>query len=172
LPGILACLCLAACEGERSRAPAAKPKASLPAPARPAAASPSRPVAPQWRPNVPRIEAGDVAATLRQADDALARGQVDRGRSPGPGALELYLAVLAVAPEDERARSGVMASVDALLELGRLAMRAGRLDEAARAEAIATAAAPAHTDIANFRRAFKRWQALPPSQYRAAQQRR
>ncbi len=89
---------------------------------------------------------------MRQADEALERGQVDRGRSPGPGALELYLAVLAVAPQDARARSGVEASVDALLELGRLAMRAGRLDEAARAEAIASAAAPRHTDLPNFRR--------------------
>jgi formylglycine-generating enzyme required for sulfatase activity len=152
LPGILACLCLAACEGERSRAPAAKPKPALLAPAAPDAGSPSRPVAQQWRPNVPKIDPGEAASTLRQADDALARGQVDRGRSPGPGALELYLAVLEVVPEDERARSGVLASVDALLELGRLAMRAGRLDEAARAEAIAAAAAPMHTDLANFRR--------------------
>jgi formylglycine-generating enzyme required for sulfatase activity len=152
LPGILACLCLAACVGERSRAPAPKPKPTPVSPAVPQVDAPSRAPAPQWRPSVPKIEAGEIPATLRQADDALARGQVDRGRSPGPGALELYLAVLEVAPEDARARSGVLASVDALLELGRLAMRAGRLDEAARAEAIATAAAPAHTDLANFRR--------------------
>jgi formylglycine-generating enzyme required for sulfatase activity len=153
LPGILACLCLAACGGEQPHAPASKPKAATPAAAAPAeAGKPARVPAPQWRPSVPNIEAGEIAATLRQADDALARGQVDRGRSPGPGALELYLAVHAIAPEDERARSGVMASVDALLELGRLAMRAGRLDEAARAEAIAAAAWPTHTDLANFRR--------------------
>jgi len=98
------------------------------------------------------IEAGQVDATLRQADEALARGQVDRGSSPGPGALELYLAVQAVAPEDPRAASGLQASVDALLELGRIAMRSGRLDDAARAEAISTIASPRHTDLPNFRR--------------------
>jgi len=151
LPGILASLCLSACgDGAHLPLPAAKPRAS-------AAAAPTKPVpkadaAPaQWRPNVPSISVGDIDATLRQADAALARGQVDRGRSPGPGALELYLAVQAVAPKDARAQSGVQASVDALLELGRLAMRAGRLDEAARAEAIAGAAAPGHTDLPNFR---------------------
>jgi formylglycine-generating enzyme required for sulfatase activity len=105
-----------------------------------------------WRPNVPVIDPAQAEATLRQADEALERGQIDRGRSPGPGALELYLAVLAVAPDDSRARSGAEASVDALLELGRLSMRAGRLDEAARAEAIASAATPKHTDLPNFRR--------------------
>lgn len=26
-----------------------------------------------------------------------------------------------------------------------------------------------YTDMANFRRAFKRWEAMPPSRYRAAQ---
>ena len=154
LPGILACLCLSAC-GDGARAPARveKPRASAAGAAPPAKPAPARETAaPQWRPNVPVIAAAEVETTLRQADAALARGQVDRGRSPGPGALELYLAVLAVAPEDARAQGGVQASVDALLELGRLAMRAGRLDEAARAEAIAAAAAAGHTDLPNFRR--------------------
>jgi formylglycine-generating enzyme required for sulfatase activity len=151
---LIACLLLAAC-GDRggARVAGAHPKPALPvggahgpAPSAPKAA------APPWRPSVPAIEPGQVEATLRQADEALDRGQLDRGRSPGPGALELYLAVLAIAPGDARAANGVEASVDALLERGRLAMRAGRLDEAARAEAIATAAAPHHTDLPNFRR--------------------
>jgi len=154
LPGLLACLLLAACgEGGGARAPSARPKA---APATPGASAPAaaaaKSAAQAWRPNVPVIDASQVEATLRQADEALERGQVDRGRSPGPGALELYLAVLAVSPQDARASNGVEASVDALLELGRLAMRAGRLDEAARAEAIASASAPRHTDLPNFRR--------------------
>jgi formylglycine-generating enzyme required for sulfatase activity len=152
LPGLLACLSLAACgEGGGAHLPRFRPK---PAPAPTARAAPPAPqaAAQPWRPNVPAIDPAQAETTLRQADEALARGQVDRGRSPGPGALELYLAVLAVAPQDARARSGAEASVDALLELGRLSMRAGRLDEAARAEAIATAATPAHTDLPNFRR--------------------
>jgi len=154
LPGILACLFASAC-GDKARAPAPPAKAR---PADTASTASTRPasvretVAPRWRPNVPVIAASEVEASLRLADAALARGQVERGRSPGPGALELYLAVLAVAPQDERAQSGVQACVDALLELGRLSMRAGRLDEAARAESIAAAAAPAHTDLPNFRR--------------------
>src|SRR5690349_21737107 len=112
LPGLPACLALitlalAACgEGGRPHLPGFKPRAAAPAPAaRPPAKAPEA-AAPQWRPNVPVIEPGQAEATLRQADEALARGQVDRGVSPGPGALELYLAVRAVAPEDARARSG------------------------------------------------------------------
>jgi formylglycine-generating enzyme required for sulfatase activity len=154
LPGILACLCLAACgEGEHARAPSASAGRPSPVAQNPAPAKRLEGKAPavQWRPNVPVIDAGAAEATLRQADAALARGQVDRGRSPGPGALELYMAVQAVQPQDARALAGVQASVDAMLELGRLAMRAGRLDEAARAEAIAAIAAPAHPDLPHFR---------------------
>ena len=159
LHGLIACLFLttlglSACgqDGKLHLPKVMKPKPAPPASAAqaPGAAKSAAP-APAWRPNIPVIDASQAEATLRQADEALARGQVDRGRSPGPGALELYLAVQAVAPEDARARSGVQASVDALLELGRIAMRGGRLDEAARAEAIATAAAPKHTDLPNFR---------------------
>jgi formylglycine-generating enzyme required for sulfatase activity len=154
LPGLLACLLLAACgEGNRPHLPSLKPKPAVPAPvAREPAASPAPAATPSWRPNIPVIDASQAEATLRQADEALARGQVDRGSSPGPGALELYLAVHAILPDDARAQSGVQASVDALLELGRIAMRAGRLDEAARAEAIAATAAPKHPDLPNFRR--------------------
>src|SRR6478672_5294582 len=119
LPGLLACLLLAAC-GDKGGAhlPSLHPRPAAPAPAAraPVAAAPKVAAAP-WRPNVPVIDPAQAEATLRQADEALARGQIDRGRSPGPGALELYLAVLAVAPDDSRARSGAEASVDALLEL-------------------------------------------------------
>src|SRR5436190_20644358 len=127
--GLLACLFLitlglAACgEGNRPHLPSLRPKPAVPAPvAREPAAKASEAAAPSWHPTIPVIEASEAEATLRHADEALARGQVDRGSSPGPGALELYLAVHAVLPDDARAQSGVQASVDALLELGRIAM--------------------------------------------------
>jgi formylglycine-generating enzyme required for sulfatase activity len=110
------------------------------------------PEAAQWKSTLPAIEPGAVDATLRQADAALARGQLERGSSPGPGALELYLAVLDVAPEQARASVGVQSALDALLERGLLAMRAGRVGEAERVQAIVVAVMPAHADLASYRR--------------------
>ncbi len=166
LPGPVACLCLAllvalaACGqggGEPARdaraAPAQTPAAPAPAPRRaPEAATPAPgSVAARWRAQVPTIVEGDVQATLAQADAALARGQLERAGSPGPGALELYLAVLDVAPGNARAFTGVQAALDALFERGHLAMRAGRLEDATRVEAIATGAAPQHPDLSGYR---------------------
>ncbi|MEO8160424.1 MAG: formylglycine-generating enzyme family protein [Arenimonas sp.] len=88
---------------------------------------------------------------MRRADAALARGQLERAGSPGPGALELYLAVLDVEPAQARAQAGVQSALEALLERGRLAMRAGRVDEAERIEGIVLAIQPAHPDFADYR---------------------
>jgi formylglycine-generating enzyme required for sulfatase activity len=135
-----------------------------PAPATKPAPAPDRVrMAPQWQSRVPEIAAAQVAQTLRQANDALARGQLERGSSPGPGALELYLAVLAVAPEDAAAQAGVQSSLDALFERGRLAMRAGRQDEAERIEVIARSLLAEHPDLDTYRaylrqaRVAERW---------------
>lgn len=155
LPCVGILLCLAGCE---PAAPAASPPPSravaAPAVAKPApdAAPAKAATPPQWQSRLPQISAAEVESTLRQADAALARGQLERGSSPGPGALELYLAVLAPAPADERALAGVQAALESLLERGRIAMRAGELVEASRIEAIATAVAAGHGDLPLYRR--------------------
>jgi len=108
--------------------------------------------APEWQSRVPDIDKSQVAQTLRQATDALGRGQLERGSSPGPGALELYLAVLEVEPENAQAQLGVQSSLDALLERGRLAMRLGKLADAERIDLIARALLPDHADLVVYRR--------------------
>ena len=146
---------LVACERAPTPAapPAARPAApsSVTAPARPAT-DPALALAPDWRSRVPAIAPADAAATLRRADAALEQGQLDQGSGPGPGALELYLAVTVVAPNDARAARGVQASLDALIEQGRLAARAGRFGEAQRVVAIAESLLPNHPDLAGYRR--------------------
>lgn len=104
-----------------------------------------------WQSRIPAIAPPAIADTLRQADAALARGQLEQGNGPGPGALELYLAVLAIAPADANAERGVRATLDSLLERGRLAMRAGDLAAAARIDGIAAAVRPAHPDLVVYR---------------------
>lgn len=120
-------------------------------------------VAPEWKSRVPEIGQSQVAQTVRQAREALERDQLERGSSPGPGALELFLAVLAVEPENEQAQIGVQSALDALLERGRLAMRQGRLADAERIELIARELLPEHQDLPAFQtylanaRAAERW---------------
>jgi formylglycine-generating enzyme required for sulfatase activity len=121
-------------------------------PARPAQVDSPLALAPDWRSRVPVIAANQAAATLRRADAALDRGQLDQGNGPGPGALELYLAVTVVAPDDVRAARGVEASLDALIEQGRLSLRAGRFAEAQRVVRIAESLLPNHPDLAGYRR--------------------
>ena len=92
---VLAAGALPGCDRDAAPKPADPVVRAAPAPAaRPAApasvAQPPEPaeLAPDWRSRVPLIAAADVAATLDRADAALARGQLDQGRSPGPGATE------------------------------------------------------------------------------------
>ncbi len=130
---------------------------------KPAAAARVVRVAPEWQSRVPDIDPAQAAETLRQADDALGRGQLERGSGPGPGALELYLAVLAIEPENAKAQTGVQSALDALLERGRLAMREGRLENAERIDLIARQLLPEHPDLPAFQqylanaRAAERW---------------
>ena len=149
---------LVACE--RAAPPAAAPAkvpvpaqaSTLPSPATPAAEVPPEiELAPDWRSRVPSIPASESAATLRRADAALARGQLDQASGPGPGALELYLAVLVVNPQDARAERGVQSSVEGLIERGRLALRAGRFADAQRVVRIADSLLPTHPDVAGYR---------------------
>ena len=132
-------------------APASAAPAHAPAPPK-AGAAPEIELAPDWRSRVPSIQPAEAAATLRRADAALERGQLDQASSPGPGALELYLAVLVVNPRDAQAERGVQSSVEALIERGRLALRAGRFADAQRVVRIAESLLPNHPDLAGYRR--------------------
>lgn len=162
LIGIGVAVSLAACsrpEPAPGRSEQAKPVQS-PKPV--AAPKPVR-VAPEWNSSVPGIEPKQVKQTLRQADDALGRGQLERGSSPGPGALELYLAVLAVEPANAKAQAGVQFALDAVLERGRLAMRSGKLADAERIDLIVRSLLPEHPDLPAFQKnlanahAAERW---------------
>ncbi len=120
-------------------------------------------VAPEWQTRVPDVGPTQLEPTLRHAAEALSRGQLEQGSSPGPGALELYLAILALDPEHVRAQAGVQSTLDALLERGRIAMRAGKLADAERIELIVLSLLAAHQDLALYRqllghaRAAEQW---------------
>ena len=155
------------------------PSAQAPVPASvgkanpPAAAPKQVRVAPEWRSRLPEIDLGRIPTTMRQASDALDRGQLERGTSPGPGALELYLAVLGLDAENPEALAGVHSTLDALLERGRLAMRSGKLADAERIELIARSLMPEHPDLMIFQkhladaRLAERWVAKANAEARA-----
>ena len=150
------CGLLAGCDRSGTSVAPVAPFAPTPVDAAPAAGAdpvaPALPADTAWRSQVPAIAAQDVPDTLRRANQALARGQLDQDRSPGPGALELYLAILAVEPGHVRAHAGLESSLDALLERGRLATRAGRFTDARRVVKIADQLLPRHPDLAGYRR--------------------
>jgi len=114
--------------------------------AKPVAAKPE-----PWRPQLPVIDAAQVPQILDQADQSLNLGQIERGASPGPGALELFMAVLQIDPQNARAQQGMDHCVDALLERGRIAMQAGRMADADRVATIATTVRPQHRDLPGYR---------------------
>jgi formylglycine-generating enzyme required for sulfatase activity len=138
--------------GRPPSAPAPVAGARVAVPAKNAAAPEQEIRAPEWQSTIPQIEKSKIAPTLRQAKDALGRGQLERGSSPGPGALELYLGVLAVDPANQEAKQGVQSALDALLERGRLAMRAGNVAAAERVEQIARRLLPGHPDLPVYQR--------------------
>ncbi len=145
---LIACLC--ACDGPPAPAPREKVSrpATTPSARKPPASAPR--VAPEWQSRLPEIDPAQLPQTLAQADAALARGQLERGSSPGPGALELYLAVLQHDPANAQALVGLESALDALLERGFLAMREGRIGDAERTEVMARSLLPGHLDLAAF----------------------
>jgi formylglycine-generating enzyme required for sulfatase activity len=134
-------------------APSAPPPAVAPQAAQaPAPSSPPvRKVPMEWQSRLPSLLPADVAKTLRMADAALENGQLERGNGPGPGALELYLSVIRLEPDNEQAQQGVRASMEALFERGRIAMRSGDIALAEHVEAIARSVQPDHRDLPGYR---------------------
>ncbi|MFT3806523.1 formylglycine-generating enzyme family protein [Arenimonas sp.] len=154
---------------ERARATGTpKPSQALSAPA-----SETAQASEDWRPVLPVLDAAQVARTLRQAGQSLDAGLLERGASPGPGALELYLAVLAIEPQNSEAQEGLHATLDALLERGRIAMRVGDLKQAGRIDRVVGSSQPEHSDLAGYREhlvAARKAQALLDTADRAARQ--
>ena len=148
--GVLMALASCSDPAPPAKFPAARPAAK----AAPAAGPRTVRIAPEWQSRVPGIEPTQVESTLKQAADALDRGQLEQGSGPGPGALELYLAVLAIAPDNNAAQQGIESTLDALLERGRLTMRAGKLADAERIELIVQSLVASHQDLALFRQAL------------------
>lgn len=150
------CVCglLAAC-GKSGQAAAGRPSLAARAQAMLSAlthkAKPAVAKVEPWTPQLPVIEAAQVPQILQQAEQALELGQIERGGSPGPGALELFLAVLRIDAKNAQAQTGVDHCVDALLERGRIAMRLGKLADADRVATIAASVRPEHRDLPAYR---------------------
>lgn len=145
----IAAALLAAC-GD-SGAPSRPAATREPAPAvveAQADALPETEATPAWQPAVPTLSPDQVDATLARARQALASGWVEQGNSPGPGALELFLAVLAVEPANPAATQGLAETLAALQARVPALVRAGKLEEAARIRNIVATTQPDHADAA------------------------
>lgn len=148
---LVLCCFLSACSD--SRAPAEAPPRTAPDAEVDLTLSDGPAVAPPaWVPNLPTVEPGQVAQTLALARQALARGQLERGSSPGPGALELYWVVSRLEPANEEAKKGLQTTVEALLAEGALRIAAGDLKQAERIEAMAIATSPEAPLLAPYRK--------------------
>jgi formylglycine-generating enzyme required for sulfatase activity len=123
------------------------PATSAPKPA----SAPVRKVPVEWQSRLPRLKPADVEKTLGMAGAALTNGQLERGNGANPGALELYLAVIQIEPDSEPAQEGVRASMEALFERGRIAMRSGDIALAEHIESIARSVQPDHQDLPDYR---------------------
>ena len=139
---------LAAC-APSGPSPVATPAPVVTAPK--ASSAPVRKVPVEWRSRLPEVKPADIEKTLSSADAALANEQLERGNTPGPGALELYLAVIQFEPDNEQAQQGVRASMEALFERGRIAMRSGDIALAEHIESIARSVQPDHRDLPDYR---------------------
>lgn len=99
----------------------------------------------------------DATDATNAADESDAHaGDVPAGAAPvtagpPPGALEHYLAVLAVDAENEDALAGVTAIADELLRRGEAARVQGRLHAALRLQRVIERASPRHPELAAYR---------------------
>ena len=148
LPSMLGLALLAAC-APTGPAPVAVTASATSAP-KPASA-PVRKVPLEWQSRLPRLKPADVEKTLGIAGAALTNGQLERGNGANPGALELYLAVIQIEPDSEPAQEGVRASMEALFERGRIAMRSGDIALAEHIDSIARSVQPDHRDLPDYR---------------------
>jgi len=127
------------------------------------------PVVEAWAPAIEAVPAGRFRATLGAAADAVQAGRLlgtdapalpagaDEAPAPepGPGALELYLGILATDPAHAEALAGVGAVVDLLLLQGRAALAEGRLADGQRVERVLVRAMPQHAGLASYRQAIE-----------------
>ena len=177
IPGVLLVAVLATACGDRDaadapsgEAPAAVDPAVLEAPVESGTGA-TTPVADvgEWSPALAAVAADDIDGVLRAAEAAREAGRLVGPRiddtapapvppidgeadvAPEPGALEQYLSVLAVAPENEAAMAGVAAIVDELMRRGGLALVQGKVGEAQRTQRIVERALPTHPELASYR---------------------
>ena len=172
---LLAAALLAGCGGRVDDAPAGGPAAvetvdpsELEADVEEPLEAEAPEVAP-WAPVIDAVPANQFRATLRDAADAVEAGRLltpetppmpaDSGDAPapeaGPGALELYLGILATDPAQAEALAGVQALVDVLLAQGRAALAEGRIADGQRVERVVARAMPRHAGLASYRQAVE-----------------
>src|SRR5690606_15890441 len=179
LPAALLALVLVACgdggTDPREAADAAPAGGAVP-PADPAEPAPDvqpdpeaeLPPVPEWRPVLPELVATGLDKALAEAQRLEQAGSLIGGHLPGeplplvvapdaelpapaPGALETYLAILAVQPEHAEARQGVERIAGLLLARGRAALLAGRLREAEGVERVLARAVPQEAALVGYR---------------------
>jgi len=172
---LLAGALLAGCGGKVDEAPAADAAAMTPVDPAELEADVEEPLAAEaeavapWTPAIEAVPAARFRATLRAAADAVEAGRLltpdaapmsaEAGdavpEDVGPGALELYLGVLATDPAQAQATAGVQAIVDLMLVQGRAALAEGRIAEGQRVERVIARALPQHAGLASYRQALE-----------------
>ncbi len=176
LPLVLfACIAMAGCGGRVDDDPAKDATAMTPVDPTELEADVEAPLATQaedvapWTPVVDAVPAARFRAALRAAADAVEAGRLltpaaepasgEAGDAPpgqdGPGALELYLGVLATDPAQAEALAGVEAIVDLMLVQGRAALAEGRIADGQRVERVIVRAMPQHAGLASYRQAIE-----------------
>lgn len=130
------------------------------------------PPVPEWRPVLPELVATGLDKALAEAQRLEQAGSLIGGHLPGeplplvvapdaelpapaPGALETYLAILAVQPEHAEARQGVERIAGLLLARGRAALLAGRLREAEGVERVLARAVPQEAALVGYRESLE-----------------
>ena len=180
---LLACAVLAGCGTPEESAAPVEPETVDPAEleagiAVEEAAPGPAPEVPAWAPAVVPVEPGQFRENLRAAGVAIEEGRLlatlstpaatadaadgaAAGASPeaedaeDPGALELYLGIVATDAEHREANAGIDAVTTQLVLQGRAALADGRVLEAQQIERVLVRARPQHPDLASYRTAIE-----------------
>ena len=177
LMALMAAALLAGCGGSPDLAPAAESgpaktvdPAELEADVEDAPTAPAPVVAP-WTPAIEAVPANGFRASLAAAAEAVEAGRLLTPEvpalaesasaedavpaAPAPGAMELYLGVLATDPTQAQALAGVDSIIELLMVQGRAALAEGRIAEAEQVERVITRAQPQHPALASYRQAIE-----------------